>query len=381
MRALLWSGLLWSGSAWAEPGWDDLAPWRTWVVLEHVGAPQHWFVAPTLPMSRQRCEVGIPVNGGAPTVWCGRAKLGATEALAVQGPMRKVAREARDALSKALGIEARDLAPSELVFVGTMSRVTFRQVVPVGDGPGIGTPARTAATSWDVTSDGEVHPAAVEPDLRVTAVCARGIHPDCDEGPTLLPYTPPPGWEGQLVPEGVPSEALAALEGAVAAAIRDGFQGADARSVSGDPLPDGFSDHLVLTMQVQAHGSETGAAGDGRFDVDVALAEAMQGPTRLRMPVDGVPAAVELDVDLPSQSLTVRVRPARGRYVEHTLALSCPVLATEQGIALPGMCQVDSAGRWLRWDGPEGQVMVQVAPDAGPRLAVGGASGIRMHDR
>jgi len=376
---VLWLMVMgWMGSAQAEPGWSDLSPWRTWAVLEHVQAPRHWFVAEGLSMTRQRCEIGLPVDGGRADVWCGPRTLGADRVMQTRGPLRKAHKAARDALVEALGASRKDVSLDELDYVGTLSRVTFRQVVPVGDGPGAGTPARTWATSWDVAADGAVHPSAVVPEVRVTAMCAPGVHKHCQDSPVLLPYVPPAGWDGRLVPVQGGGEAYAALARAVASATEADFAGAPLRSVGEAVLPAGFRDELVVTLQVQANaGSDQ--AGDGRFDVDVPLAEAAQGPVRLRMPVDGVPAAVELDVDLPSEQLTVRIRPDQGRYVEHALPIQCQLLVTEDATALPGQCSVDSRGRWLRWDGTAAAVMVQVAPDAGPKLAGAGSPGIRAH--
>lgn len=379
MHLLLAPWLMLTGTADAGPTWDDLTPWRTWTVLEHVQSPRHWFVAEGLAMTGQRCEVALPVDGGSPSVWCGPRTLGADRPQTVSGRMNKVRKQARVALAEALGADTRDIRLDDLTYLGTMSRVTFRQVVPVGDQPGARTPARTLSTSWDVSTDGVVHPSAVAPEIRVTAVCAPGVHQSCDGQPTLLPYTPPKGWEGRLVPVGGDSEAFAALSRAVAAAVGEGFASAAVRSTVEGVLPAGFQDELVLTLQVQADGGG-GKGGDGMFDVDVPLGDAAAGPVRLRMPVEGIPASVELDVNVPGEELTVRVRPSEGRYVEHTLPLQCRLLATDDATALPGQCSVDSRGRWLRWNGASGAVLVQVAPDAGPKLAGAGSPGIRLHE-
>ncbi len=362
------------------PTWESLTPWRTWVVLEHVDGPRDWFVVDKAAGGGQRCEIGVPRDSRPVRVWCGPRTLGAEDVRPVDRAAKAARKTARDALIAHLGADKKAVPSSDLQWMGTLSRVSFRQVVPVGDGPGAHTPARTASTSWDVEENGRVHRSAIAPLVRVTAVCAPGIHPDCDGSPTLLPYEPTPSMEGHLVGEDADPGTVAALEKAVAAAAA-GHRAPSARAGDGSPLPPAYRDLMVLQLQVQGVDAR-GESGEGRFDVDVDLRQAADKAVRLSLPVGEMPAVVELDVDVPAGTLTVRVRPAQERFVEHTLGLTCHLLKDpdDGAVALPGRCQIDSDGRWLRWQGARGSVMVQVAPDAGPRMEGGDEPGVRRQE-
>lgn len=377
---ILW---LWSLVAWAGvpqgPQWEDLTPWRTWVLLEHVDAERHWFVVERTEMSGQRCEIGLPRREGAASVWCGPATLSASPNASLPRGMGGARRQARAALAERLGVKPGKIPLGDVSFVDTLRRVTFRQVVPVEKGAPDQVAARTWMSSWDVSASGKVHPSAVEPQVRVTALCAPGLHVGCDTSPRIIDVALPQSVQGHLITEGAPAEARAALEQGLARAAAPGFAPLQALPEPGEVLPESFREVLVFQVQVQASGGGEGG-GDGRFFVDVPLRAAHMGPSRLVLPITNLRVGVELETDLTRNRVSVRVRPQSGRYVEMSHPIQCDLVVDEGRVALPRPCEIATDGEWLRWEGGGQWVSVQLAPRAEARLTGWSGPGVRRQD-
>ncbi|HMV69060.1 MAG TPA: hypothetical protein PKA64_19595, partial [Myxococcota bacterium] len=190
----MWAWMWLAAGDLVHPEWSELAPWRTWAVVENVQPARHWFVLDPIPVLGKRCEVGLVAEGrrGPPVVWCGPARIGDAAVQDAPASMKKEERAARDALRPYLGDSAEALDGLRMRFLGTLRDVTFRQIVvvePAAD-PGQAR-AITLTATWQVDPvSGRVDRGPVPPDTRVGPVCLPGIHTGCDQPPRLLEWAP-----------------------------------------------------------------------------------------------------------------------------------------------------------------------------------------------
>lgn len=369
-----------------SPDWASLTPWRTYVIVEHVTDGAHWFVVDKVPGLGKRCEVRVPMQGGdAPLVTCGVQTIGDGGRQSLPTDAKGAHKRATQALTQHLSGIGGGSVKGQLVYLGPLRRVTFRQVVVTGAGASANdTRALSWTSSWDVDlASGRVDHGVVPARVGVTALCSAGFQVDCDAPPKLLAWAPPPRFEGMLLDpaDGAVEPAdLALLDTAVrgVALAKDAsaWRATAPRTVGPGLLPQGFEGGAVVSLVVQAQGP--GSQGGGTFQVDVPLREAAFGPVHVRMPVEGVPATVELRLDLPAEMVEVRILPQGERYVARDARARCALVVDGDRAALPEACDVDWGGAWLTWANPAGdtRVAVQVAdqittlpgPSKGPRL-------------
>ncbi|MCB9663281.1 MAG: hypothetical protein H6732_04150 [Alphaproteobacteria bacterium] len=376
----------------AEPAhsdWQQLAPWRTHAVVEHVDTPRHWFTVDGLPVAGLRCEINLPTDrpGAAPQVSCGEPTVGTAGRRATPRSLRAVERRVVEAVAEATDLSPAQVRAGRLVYLGTLQRVSFRQVVVVEPDADAGKArARTLWDAWDVDVDtGRVDPGVVGTDVRLMPLCGVGVHPDCAAPPALLAWHPSAAWDGMLAPEeDLPDGERDALVDAIREVSRQtragAWQPASPRVVSDGLLPDAYAAGVGVHLHVQA---VTDAPRGGPVRLDLPLASAAEGPVAARLPLDGVDATVEVELRVPDDQLVVRIRPRGGRYVERAVEARCALVREDAVAALPRPCPVAWEGRWLTWTAPDGrtQVAVQLADTLEPLVGPVPAAAVSLQGR
>jgi hypothetical protein len=356
-----------TAAAGQHPGWSELTPWRTWVVAENVSEPLLWFVVDDLPGVKGRCEVGVsPHDGLGALVWCGAPSRDDRGAGEVPKRMRRAERIARTALQPHAPEHADEIAEVPLRFLGSLRRVTLRQLVVVEPDPDAERAiAHTLLSHWDVDVDsGWVAPSPVPPKIGYQPACAGGMHTGCDSAPSLIDYLPPPGWEGLLVD---PREAAPGQEGRdllatqVLAVARGTVAGswvpATMRTTGAGLLPEDYDAKAVVTMRVRV-GREDGSWETTPIAVDVPLNVAAFRRFETRFPILTAKAELEVRAHLTAGYLDVRILPMGGEPVEHRLSMRCSPVVDGGRAALARDCEIASDGQWLRWDAPWGGGMI-----------------------
>ncbi|MCB9681019.1 MAG: hypothetical protein H6733_06060 [Alphaproteobacteria bacterium] len=368
----------------APPAWSDLQPWRTYVVVEDVSPPRDRFVVPSDGKGRPRCEVEVdPDNAGAAAiVACGGRQFADAEGRPVPRAARAAERRARDGASATLGITGAAAKSLPLTYLGRVRQVTLRQiVVTVPHDDPTEARARSVLTTWDVDVEGDaVTAAAGGATSGLGPLCARGLHVGCDAPPRLVPYTAAPRWEGMIF---APDDAAvdAAQVDHMRALARDLALSRDLGSAAVPPatsmLPPDYEPGVAVQIHLQASGVGD-AHGAGFLTLDLPLNEAATGPVTAKMPIDGMPVAVEIALDLAAGSVTARIRPDGERYVQAEAPVTCALVRDGARTALPAACEVGWNGRWLSWSSKDGRygVMLQLSdvieplytPSIGPAL-------------
>lgn len=368
----------------APPDWSELAPWRTHVVVEHIEPELQWFVVDAVPGLGIRCEARARQGVPEPAVTCGgEPSVGAGRPRAVPKHLRKLDKAVRAGIAEATGLSLRDLAGVDVRYLGRLQRVSFRQVVIVDahDDPKTAR-TRTVQASWDVDLDTGFVDHGVGMDVvRGMPLCLPGVHVGCDAGPRLVPWTPPAAWEGMLVRTSdptLPPDVLDGLEAAIRTVAMSEAEGGWTAPAprAHDPalLPPDHRAGLAVRMHVRG---QTGDVNGGIVTVGVPLNDVAFRPVAVRLPLTGTDVTLEVALDLPAETMAVRVRPAGGRYVEHTADVRCRFVVDAERAALPEPCPVDWGGRWLSWTSEDGQhaVWVQVedllAPLSTPQPSAG----------
>lgn len=372
---LAWMMALWASVAVADQhvGWDELTPWRTYLVVEAVDPLRHWYVIDEMPGIGVRCEIAVDAvdNQAKPLVNCGSNTLGNR---GYQVPPQKLAgatRRALDAASELTGLPAAKVRKGGAAYLGTLRRVHFRELVvvsPGGDGP---REARSLRLSWDVDADtGAIRPGAGVAKADIGPVCMLGVHAGCDAAPELVGWAPDPGWDGLLIvpgATGVDDKALAPLQEAIRSVAKAANAGtwsaASLRAPGEGVLPTPYPSAIGVRLNVQGH--DANGSGGGFVVLDLPLGDAVKGPVTASMPVDGMPATLDVTLDLMRNEVVLRIRPVKQRYVEAKASVSCELVRDGDRAALLGPCTHDWGGRWLSWRARDGSasIMVQLTPE------------------
>lgn len=352
-------------------GWD-LAPWRTWVVLEHVEASRAWFRTEALPDLGRSCVVAVSLTEGRATVRCDEGVDRRGDARAVRGKAKRAARIAADALEEQLGTQGAEAAAG-LTFLGFRQALTVRELVLMDGDSAPGT-ARSMSRNgtWLVDDDGAVLPPDHPVEARFVPACAPGLHTGCDAPPRLLPFEPSQGWEGFLVEED--PEGMARLGAALREVARDearrGWVAPPPRPTDDAILPASYDAAMELRVRVRVRRLD-GTGGEVVVPLGVPVTDAAEGPVGLELALDGLDARLDVDVRLDDARVRLSLTPPDGAPQALDVGLHCDVVQDGPRAALVGPCTVDSEGRWLTWFGEGGraQVVAQLLPDVIPGSA------------
>jgi hypothetical protein len=350
--------------------WSDLPAWRTWVVLDDVGLERHWFAIQEAPGVLKRCEMGILATdlSSDPVIHCGKALHSDVGVREVPRALRRAEKAARKGLMQVLGGHASELADAQLVYLGRLKRVSFRQLVitkPHEDAQRAMT--YTQASFWDVDMDtGNVDRGVLGTRIGEEPLCMSGLHARCDEPPRLLAFEPSEGWDGHLIDldaEGSQATQTAALE----ALVRDVALHAEAHGWSWPPMRDpgagmlpvemdaGMS--LQLTLDVQG---ADGKRNQRDVTLDLPLNQAAFEGVAMGFDVDGASARLEVDARLEAGQLFVHLGGPDADRRTIALDVDCELVRDDNRAFAPGPCAVRHPLRQVSWVGEGGVERVTV---------------------
>ncbi len=360
----LWLAMLAGGLSGEPLAWTDLAPWRTWVVIDDISTARHWFVLDRTPGVGTRCEVGVPVDRralGGTVVHCGEPSVSDAGRQPLPRNLRGQEKRARKALDFIAGDAASRLSSVQMDYLATYQRVSFRQVVVTAARPEpSATVTWTHASFWDVEVDtGRVDHGVLGIRVGQEPLCLSGMHAHCDDAPKLLPFVPSGGWEGHLIDteaDRIQAAQTRQLEDLIRAAVRgeEGSFGAPVRAVGESLLPSTMQAGASLRLDLRVQ-SATGATSQREVVLDFPMNEAAFAGSEVSFRVEGTDATVFVGATFGEQGqLHLRVEGGDAPAKERFMPVQCDVVRDGARAVLAAACRLDVLERTLTWVGAGG---------------------------